>query len=405
MSEVVAAMRLNNPRLREAWAAYHSARAVAKTPTPLLNPTLSAGPLLFSGASVLSSARYGVEAALGWTLQLGGARAATDDLNALRAQAALAEAAGAERSEYLELRNDFVRLAFVALRLDVRREVAVTARRAADAGRRLIEAAQATALDLRVLELEAARSESTLLAEDGAISEARARIAARLGLSLNRISSVTREGLAPLPSAIPTPEELHLTMLRDHPELAILKAQYLVAEQELRLEIRRQIPALDLGASYEREDRVDRFGLPFGIELPIFDGNQQGIARATSARAAARVKFEVAVAARLAAVEFGLDRLRLAQGRFNSLRTAIAPLARGTVDMARAALPAGAVDALRFLEVLRVDREVRLDIVAAEADLYNAWLELEQACGAPLLRFPNEPSADRLEPLSMEGEK
>jgi hypothetical protein len=41
--------------------------------------------------------------------------------------------------------------------------------------------------------------------------------------------------------------------------------------------------------------------------------------------------------------------------------------------------------------VLRIERGVRLDVLDAERAVYEAWGDLEEACGGPLLRFPTEP--------------
>lgn len=391
LSEAVSALRARNPRIRKAWAAYHAAAAVAKTPTPLPNPSLTAGPLFLQGANILGSARYGVEAALGWTIVLSGTRAITDDLHQAKAHAALLDAAGAEREEYLLLRAEMADLSFLSTRLTARREVAAAAAAAVEAGRSLVEAALATALDVRILELETARAESAVIAEEAAVIDARAKLAARVGYGIAAFSSIPPDTLAALPSTAPSLEDLQRSMLAHNPVLNALRAQYVIAEHELKLEVARQYPSLGVGPSYEREEKVDRFGLPFGIDLPIFDRNQQGIARARGARDQIRVQFEAAVAVRLGMIESINERLRLAQRRIEFGRSRIAPLSRETIDLARRGLPAGAVDALRFLEVLRADREVRLDLASAEFEIYRAWTDLEQACGLPLLRFPGEP--------------
>lgn len=396
LAEAVASMRARNPRLREAWAAYATEAAVAHTPTPLPNPSLSVGPIFLEGAEILGSSHYGVEAALGWTVLLSGTRAIKDDLNEARAYASFLVAAGEEREEYLRLRADLATLAFLSNRLSARQEVLAALTKAVEAGRQLIEAALATALDLRILELEAARAESGVISEEGTVIEARARLSGRAGLSLAAFPSVASDSLASLPSAVPSLEELRRTMLRDHPVLNALRARYLVAEQALKHEVALQFPSLGLGPSYEREEKVDRFGFPFGIDLPLFDRNQQGIAAARAGRDEIRIQFEAAVEDRLGAIESIRERLLVAQRRLDLLRSKIGPMSRQTIDLARQALPAGGVDALRFLEVLRADREVRLDLVAAELEVYTAWTDLEQACGAPLLAFPGEPGLSPL---------
>ena len=55
------------------------------------------------------------------------------------------------------------------------------------------------------------------------------------------------------------------------------------------------------------------------------------------------------------------------------------------------ALETGVADALRFLTILRRARELSVELLRAEWAVYQAWLDLEQACGSPLLVFPEEP--------------
>ena len=48
---------------------------------------------------------------------------------------------------------------------------------------------------------------------------------------------------------------------------------------------------------------------------------------------------------------------------------------------------------LRYLEVLRATRRATVSYLAARLGVYEAWSELEQACGAPLLQFAHEPGS------------
>ena len=56
LAEAVASMHAWNPRVREAWAEFRVAEAVAAEPTPFANPTISAARLFFQGPDVVASA-------------------------------------------------------------------------------------------------------------------------------------------------------------------------------------------------------------------------------------------------------------------------------------------------------------------------------------------------------------
>ena len=107
LSRAAELMREHNPVVRNAHAAYKVERAVADVPTPMNNPTITAGPTVLSGG-MLTSDLSGVETALGWAMMLGGRRKLTDDLNAIRAESAFVAAGAVEREQYLALRREFL---------------------------------------------------------------------------------------------------------------------------------------------------------------------------------------------------------------------------------------------------------------------------------------------------------
>jgi len=388
LAQATALMRTHAPRLKELRAAHAGARAFADTPTPLPNPVVEVAPTYTN----LVSEHYGVDAALGWAVFLTGRRRLTDERNALVADAAAVDLAAAEREEYLGLRRDYLALALAARTVAARRELEDTVATSLAIMQRLVEAAQATALDVRELELEAFGAQAAVLGAGEAETEARSALAARTGVPARAFPGLD---LPPLPPDLAPEGEVRAAMLRGSPELARLRAEYAVAEKELRLEIARQFPSLDLGLLYEREDGANKYGIGIGIEVPLFDRNQPAIAQARARREELRVRFEAEVARRLAAIEAASARLDARRARLALLRDQAAPAAADALALARRGLQSGAGDALRFLSVLRAERAMRVELLAAEEQVYMAWSDLEEACGAPLLRFATEPGEER----------
>jgi cobalt-zinc-cadmium efflux system outer membrane protein len=385
LAGAAALLPTGNPRILEARAAHRFAVAVAETPTPLPNPTLEAGLLFFDGS------RRGLEAALGWAIPVSGRLRLTDERNVLEAEAARVEAVAVEREEFLGLRRELVDLV-MAVRTEASSEDLADA---ADASvrtvRRLIDAAQGTALDLRQTELEALEARDDLMAAREGSGEARAKLAARTGVG----AGAFRTGEPPpLPDEVPSEAALRSLLGAAHPGLARLRAAYSLAEKDLQLEIARQIPDLEIALTLEREPDGDKVGLPLGIEVPIFDRNQPGIAAAEGRRAEARVRFRAEASRALAAIEAARSRVEARRNRLAVLRSRTLPAATEALALARRALAAGAADALQFLAVLRAEREVRVKTLEAERALYEAWFDLEEACGAPLLAFPERVEGD-----------
>jgi len=390
-------LRNHNAAVVSAWARHSEKAAVAKVRTPLSNPVVSAGPTVLDGSGVTSSNRWGLVGALGWALPLSGRRSTQDGIYALDEHLALAQAMAIERTEYLRLRRDYGELAFAGARVQVAEAMVKTLAAAAQVQRQLAAAARTSLMDLRMVELEHQRAEDRLLAAREQMLEARGGLARRSGLSLPTWSGEDALSKPPLPAEVPSLEDLRRLLLEE-PELSVLRARYLLAEKQLRLEIEQQFPDLLLGPLFEREDNINKWGLTVGIELPLLDQNQQGIARAKASRAATRRRFEALLRDRLTAVDTARALVVLRQQRVARLGEKVIPLLTQLEQVAERMKAGGLIDALRLLELMRLLRGVRLDVLAAERGLFEAWAGLEQACGAPLLRFPGESNESGAKP-------
>ncbi len=391
LTDARALMRSHNPKIRAARADYRTAQTVACTRTPYPNPELAIGPLLLGGFDVLD-ATWGLEAALGWTVLLTDTRTLTDHVNAVRAQAALADLAAVERSEYLSLRRAYVQVQQEIAIREAREALAAAARESAEMGQKAVDAGSSTTLDVNLLLLEAAEIQSEFLATEEELANMRGDLGVHLGLAALDPGAPGPIELPVLPNRIPSGTELEHLVIAHNPALAALRAAYLVAEKELRLEVAAAVPQLGMGVAYEREGG-NKLGLPLGIELPIFDRNQPAIARATQERAAVRDRYVAALTDILANVERARARLLVRQQRLALYEAQIAP-AEETIALAESSLGVTeSFNMLRYLEVLRATRRVRVEELTSRALVYEGWAELEQACGAPLLRFGSEIAA------------
>jgi len=385
LARATAALRASNPEIREARARLEAARAVAAVRTPRANPTLTLGPLFLNGADVLSAGSWGLEAALGWVVPLSRERVLLDHVNAVRASETEAEAAATERKEYLALRGELLALALEARTEAAQGELALQAREAAIAARRLADAGRLSALDVSVMSLDAARAESDAMRAREDTLAARHHLARRLGRSVDVVPLPEPAALPELPETTPDLDRILALVPAQHPDLAVLRARFLVAEKELRLECARAAPDLVVGPSYEREDGANRFGFPFAIEVPIHDRNQPAIARALAERETIRARYLAAQERILGEVHAAWALLDSRRRRAETLRGVVLAEAQAAADLARRAEEAGEADALRVLEVQRARRGAAVDAERAALDLAEAWSALERAAGVPLL--------------------
>lgn len=84
-----------------------------------------------------------------------------------------------------------------------------------------------------------------------------------------------------IPAAVQQPSQ---EQLLKHPALLAAMAAHQTSEAELQREIRKQYPELSVGPGFEHEDGNSKVGLGIGINLPLWNRNQQGIAEASAER-------------------------------------------------------------------------------------------------------------------------
>jgi cobalt-zinc-cadmium efflux system outer membrane protein len=398
-------LREQGPAVRDAIAAFRSAEALAAVATPWPDPSIQFGPQIAWGSDVGSSRPVTPFATLSVPIPLGDRLEANDRLNRARAEALRIDAVLALRSEYLGLRGDWARLATARRREALLADLAEATGRAAEAARRLVEAGSATALDAALLELEKARAESRRLDAALGAAESAGALAARTGVALDRFDRLREDGLPEAPGAAIDAVELRALMLEHRPELVERRAGYAVAEAALRLEVELQYPDFQIGLNYSAEagEQRDQLGLGIGMRLPIFDRNQQAIARAAEQREQARTGYVNAASRALAALETQVRRVALTSARRRTIEEDVLTRAEANVELARRAVAAGATDALRLLDVLRSWSALRVEALEARLDEIDAWIALEQVVGHPLLAFPGEPAAPPAPPAEIEN--
>ena len=94
---------------------------------------------------------------------------------------------------------------------------------------------------------------------------------------------VEMEGQLPksIPAAVAAPSQ---ELLLKHPSLKAAMAVHDTSEAELQREIRKQYPELAVNPGFEHEDGNSKVGIGIGINLPLWNRNQEGIVAATAER-------------------------------------------------------------------------------------------------------------------------
>ena len=391
-ARAAALMRDRSPVLKDARAEYSTAQALAAVKTPLPNPALEAGPRYGFGADVLTH-RFQPFGALGFAIPTGQRLKRQDELNQVNAEVAYIEVMARYRELYMQLRRQYSRLALGQLRLSARQSIAAAAAASLALTRKAQEAGHANAVDVVLFEQDDGRLQSAVLDARVEIAATQNELAQLIGVSANQFAGMPENSLPPLP-VIPARDALIQFMIENHPDLARIRARYEAAERALHLELAKQYPDFRIGPTADGDvgDRKTTLGLTLGIDLPIFDRNQQGIAAAKAKRDEIKIKFESAAARALSELDRAISTYALSEEKSKLVKDVLLPRAQSGIELSRKAFDQGATDVFRFLEAERAHRSIQIDALDTEISIRGAFIDLEQAVGCPLVMFPTESS-------------
>lgn len=222
----------------------------------------------------------------------------------------------------------------------------------------------------------ALQAQVDLAAAQSARQDARARLAAAIGVPVAALDAVSIDlDEFRLPPPLPPGHDARFAAMLQRADLRASLADYAAAESALQLEVAKQYPDLHLGPGYAYDTGTHRlaFGLA-GITLPVFDQNQGGIAQADAKRREAAARTEALQDAILG----DLDR-RAAQ--YRSARFAL-QRASGLLAIANRQLRSTAADfAVGDADRLTV-MQAKADHAASELVRVDAAVAARQAAGA-----------------------
>lgn len=384
-----------SPTLELARTNAAAAGALAEIATPLPNPTLGVGPLYGLDLEPNAPNPLVPFVEFGFSIPLSGRRGYQDEVNELLAEEARTEVVVAHRHAYLRLRELFAARILTHQQLQAQTEILESARRSEAVTRQLVGAGAASALDVGLMQLEVTDGEKGLLDIRERLVDLEAALAALIGIAARHLSAPIAD-LEQLPAIVlPELDAAKRLLLENHHTLSVLRARYAVAEKQLRLEIAKQYPDLTIGAAYSGDpgDTKKVLGLTLGINLPLFDRNQRGIAIAEQQRERIRTEYETTLNVALASLDGLLARRAILEERAELLREVALPRAASNVDVAIQSIRAGELDALRVLEVERRLRTLRIEALQAKANLRTNDSRIEQLIGWPLEELPEESGA------------
>lgn len=212
----------------------------------------------------------------------------------------------------------------------------------------------------------------------GQLDQARAQLAAALGLPLRALDGVrfSFASLNRLPAELTKPD-VRRQALFNRADVRGALADYAASQSALQLAIAGQYPDIHLGPGYAYNsgnagDNEWQLGLT--MDLPVFNHNQGPIAEARAKRAAAAAHFLSVQAAAVAEIDSALAGYEAALKEAATAKSLLAD-SRRQLDSARARAGMGEVDALAL-----ADAETAYD-TGAQSRL-DALVKAQQALGA-----------------------
>lgn len=346
----------------------------------------------FDGEEVLSGPfNYGLTLSL--TIPISGRLGVEKDRAGAAYEAELRRIVDAEWSTRAAVRSAWASWSAESERLRLLREVIGQVERISAITERLETAGELTRVEARLLRAELVETHADVAEAVFAEARARVELLGLMGLPpdapVELLPALPPASIAEIPDAIERLIEANTT-------LSVRRAEYQIAEETLRLEIRKQYPDITIGTGYGSEDNDDRLLLGVSIPIPILNANRAGIAEAKARRDVAR-----------AAAETTFERLTrelaMARAAYNASRTQRDAFERDLVPMldeqaseVEQLIDLGEVNTLLLLETVTRGFEAKsrlLDLRLAETD---AAIEITRLLGPdePETPAPVEPASD-----------
>lgn len=237
-------------------------------------------------------------------------------------------------------------------------------------------------VETRLFHVELAAHEAELIAHTAQQRALELQVRSMLGLApktpLRLVPSVT---FVPRTTCM---DELTQLLETSNPELSAVRAEYASSEEALRLEVRKQYPDLTIGPGYGSDQGDNRVLLGVSLPIPLWNRNQQGVAKASAAREVARGRFETRYEQLASKLAVAMTRLESGRSQRELIESRVVPLAdEQEADLERIAA-LGRVEPLLLLESLKTQHAAKNRLVEARASESIGAIRLDELLGPPL---------------------
>ena len=311
---------------------------------------------------------------LSLTIPLSGRLAVEKSRAVAQHHAKLAKVAEDEWQAILELRQAWLSWSANQLRLSETQQMVKSLETISNTAAKLAEGGELprTEAKLFTIELQSRKAEVNKL--KGQVREDEQAIRSTMGLS-------PRAMLGLRPTMYLADSRQPGKLAQTNAKLIRLQLEYESAELELKREIRKQYPDIEIGPSVEEDEGQSKIGGIGMIPIPLLNSNKGGIATAKTQRELARAAFETELERTTGKLSALKERLAGARKHRISLDTELLPLVDEQVKDAKRLLELGEGGSLVLLESLVRSHEAKLHLIEARNDESRAQSEIQHLQG------------------------
>ncbi len=186
----------------------------------------------------------------------------------------------------------------------------------------------------------------------------------------------------------PMMDEDTARLIESNTRLAIDISAYRVAEDTLRLEVRKQFPDIVVGGGYGTEFNDSRAMFGVSVPIPIFNANRGPIATARAQREVARARAETTLAHLERAVTEARLTLNTATHQMNRYREHMIPLLDTQSEEVRRVAELGEIDALLMLDTTTRHLSAKQRLLELQQRAQQASIALHQLYGPDSPQHP-----------------
>jgi CRISPR system Cascade subunit CasA len=371
-----------NPEVRAARSGIQYAEAIAndsgKWADPLVAPSIGRKKVDTDSGS---DRNWIIESGLKITLPISGRLGAERNLRGAQQDVAVLAAQEAEWNASRELQEAWMQWSASTESFKLLDEHIGSLAKLVDTTEALAKAGELSTVNVRFLRIEYLQRLAEREARIHETMVARMEVHSVMGLVSDADVDLAHSMKPTFPSGI----DENVTISESHPSVSTLRGLYEESEKALRLELRKQYPDITFSPTYADEEDETSLVFGFGLPVPAWNRNKQGITAAVSARKRAKAEVEHTYQHLMIVLAQDISRRMGAEAQRMQLVNDVSPLLDQQLAETENLLSVGELDVLLLHNVLKQTLEIKQSILESSLREQLARIKIVAATEPQLL--------------------